>query len=74
MSLHSPKKMTDIEKQITKIGAAARYPDGEGESRPGGQRMAAWVTRPDGSRRRGRDLGTAVERAAIARAMLAELA
>jgi hypothetical protein len=66
MGIHNPPKLTEDEKAANKAAAAARFPDGEGETRIGGQRHPAWITRPDGRKVRGRDLGVKVEQAAYA--------
>jgi hypothetical protein len=57
MGIHNPPKLTASEKAANKAAAAARFPDGEGETRIGGQRQPAWITRPDGRKVKGRDLG-----------------
>jgi hypothetical protein len=62
-------KLTEAENSANRAAANARFPDGEGETRPGGERLAAWITRPSGRKVRGRDLGKEVERAAYIAAL-----
>ena len=60
MSLHNPPAHSHAVKAAAKAAAKARFPDGEGPARPGGERRPVYG---------GRDLGKAVERAAFVAAL-----